>query len=146
MLNLVGSNALCTTLYGKEEYKHSHLETEPPREKRGCYRSEELTRLIDQMREVLAKHPDFRDEKNMIQTMMIKEGHIPIFLPKFHLELNPIERVWAQFKRYTKAHCKYSLPSLRKNIPLAYGSVSLENIQEDQTLNVCLFGRSNTRH
>ena len=31
--------------------------------------------------------------------------------------------------RFTKAHCKYSLPSLRKNIPLAYDSVTLENIQ-----------------
>ena len=30
---------------------------------------------------------------------------------------------------YTKAHCKYSLPSLRKNIPLAYDSVSVENIR-----------------
>lgn len=44
-------------------------------------------------------------------------------------KLNPIERVWAQLKRYTKAHCKYSLPSLRKNIPLAYDTVTLENIQ-----------------
>ena len=94
--------------------------------------------VADQMREVLAKHPDFRDEKNMIQTMLIKEGHIPIFLPKFHPELNPIERVWAQLKRYTKAHCKYSLPSLRKNIPLAYDSVSLENIYRTTS------GRSDT--
>ena len=63
-----------------------------------------------------------------METMLIKEGRIPIFL-KFHPEMNPIERVWAQLKRYTKAHYKYSLPSLRKNIPLAYDSVSLENIQ-----------------
>ena len=45
------------------------------------------------------------------------------------IQFNPIERVWAQLKRYTKAHCKYSLPSLRKNIPLAYDTVTLENIQ-----------------
>ena len=29
----------------------------------------------------------------------------------------------------TKAHCKYSLPSLVKNIPLAYDSVTTENIR-----------------
>ena len=31
-------------------------------------------------------------------------------LPKFHPELNPIERVWAQSKTYTKAHYKYTFP------------------------------------
>ena len=83
----------------------------------------------DEMRNTLSKHSDFRDEKSMVERMLIEKGHIPCFLPKFHPELNPIERVWAQLKRYTKAHCKYSLPSLRKNIPLAYDSVSLENIK-----------------
>ena len=81
------------------------------------------------MRETLAKHSDFRDEKSMIEHLLGEKGHVPCFVPKFHPELNPIERVWAQLKRYTKAHCKYSLPSLRKNIPLAYDTVTLENIQ-----------------
>ena len=81
------------------------------------------------MRTTLAEHSDFRDEKSMVERMLIEKGHIPCFLPKFHPELNPIERVWAQLKRFTKAHCKYSLPSLRKNIPLAYDSVTLDNIQ-----------------
>ncbi len=85
--------------------------------------------VADDMRTVLAKHPDFRDEKSLIEIMLGKNGHIPVFLPKFHPELNPIERVWAQLKRYTKAHCKYSFPSLKKNIALAYQSVSIENIK-----------------
>ena len=83
----------------------------------------------DQMRETLGKHEDFKNEKCMLEHFLLEKGHIPIFLPKFHPELNPIERVWAQLKRYTKGHCKYTLPSLRKNIPLAYDSVTLENIQ-----------------
>ena len=36
------------------------------------------------------------------------------FLPKFHCKLNPIERVWAQAKRYFKAYCNNSFVSLRK--------------------------------
>ena len=44
--------------------------------------------------------------------------------------MNPIERVWAQLKRYTKGHCKYSIQSLHKNIPGAYDTVTLENIQK----------------
>ena len=79
------------------------------------------------MRKELAGHPDFKHEMNMIERFLRQKGHICIFLPKFHPELNPIERVWAQLKRFTKGHCKYTLPSLRKNIPLAYDSVTLEN-------------------
>ena len=81
------------------------------------------------MRETLAKNSDFRDVKSIIEHMLMNRAHIPCFLPKFHPELNPIERVWAHLKRYTRAHCKYSLPSLRKNIPLAYDSVTVENIR-----------------
>ena len=83
----------------------------------------------DWMRETLAKHSNFRDEKSMIVRMLIERGHVPCFLSKFHPELNPFERVWAQLKHYTKAHCNYSLPSLRKNIPLAYDTVTLDNIR-----------------
>ena len=55
----------------------------------------------DWMRETLAKHSDFRDEKSMVECMLVEGAHIPCVLPKIHPELNPIERVWAQLKRYT---------------------------------------------
>ena len=64
-----------------------------------------------------------------LKLMLIEKAHIPYFLQKFHPQLNQIERVWAQLKRFTKVHCKYSFPSLRKNIPLAYDSVTVENIR-----------------
>jgi transposase len=34
-----------------------------------------------------------------LQVLIEKRGHICLFLPKFHCELNPIEMVWAQIKR-----------------------------------------------
>ena len=56
---------------------------------------------VDQLREVLNSHPDFRNEKSTIERFLVEEkGHITYMLPKFHCELNPIERVWAQAKRY----------------------------------------------
>ena len=61
-------------------------------------------KTADWMCETLAKNSNFRDEKNMIEHMLMNRAHIPCFLPKFHPELNPIERVWAQLKRYTRAH------------------------------------------
>ena len=48
-------------------------------------------------------------------------------LPKYHCELNPIERAWAQAKRYTKAYCKYSIISLRNNIVPALDTVTMDN-------------------
>lgn len=80
----------------------------------------------DWMHDTLKKYPDFKNEKSMIEHFLVGKGHIPVFLPKFNPELNPIERVWAQLKRYTKAHCNYSIQSLRKNIPAAYDTVTLE--------------------
>ena len=57
------------------------------------------------------------------------QGHSGLFLPKFHSELNPMDRDWAQSKQYTKACCKHTSPSLRTNVPLDLDSVNLENIR-----------------
>ena len=85
----------------------------------------------DQMREVLGSHSDFKNEKSLIERYLAGEKrHIVYFLPKFHPEFNPIQRVWAQSKKYTQAHCNYSLPSLRKNIGPALDSLPLESIQK----------------
>ena len=81
------------------------------------------------MQKILKNHDDFRNEKPRIVHFLEQKGHKALFLPKFHPELNPIERVWAQSKVYTKSHCKYTFPSLRNTIPVGLDSVSLENIR-----------------
>ena len=84
----------------------------------------------EDMRAALGSHPDFKNEKSSIERFLVEEkGHIVYMLPKFHCELNPIERVWSQLKRYTKAYCKYSIVSLRKLIIPALETVTLENIR-----------------
>ena len=85
----------------------------------------------EQMREVLGSHPDFKYEKSRIERLLTEDhGHIVYMLPKFHCELNPIERVWAQAKRYSKAYCKYSIQSLRNTIIPALDSVTFESMQK----------------
>jgi len=85
----------------------------------------------DKTQEVLGSHADFKCEKSRIEQFLVDEkGHIMYMLPKFHCELNPIERVWAQAKRYSKAYCKYSIKSLRNVIPPALDSVTLESMQK----------------
>ena len=84
----------------------------------------------EDMQKILRNHDYFRNEKPRIVRYLEQKGHKPIFLPKFHPELNPIERVWAQSKVYTKAHCKYTFPFLRNTIPAGLDSVSVENIRK----------------
>ncbi len=84
----------------------------------------------DKMREVLGNFSDFQNEKSRIERILTeKHGHIVYMLPKYHCELNPIERVWAQAKRYTKAYCKYNIQSLRNTIIPSLDSVDPENIK-----------------
>ncbi len=85
----------------------------------------------DKMREVLSSHSDFKSEKSSVERFLGEEkGHIVYMLPKFHCELNPIERVWAQAKRYTKAYCKYSIVSLRKTVIPALESVLHDSVKK----------------
>ena len=84
---------------------------------------------LEDMQAKMAMYSDFQDEKSSIERYLHGRGHGCIMLPKYHCELNPIERCWAQAKRFSRSHCNYTLPSLRKVVPNALDSVSLENIQ-----------------
>jgi transposase len=88
------------------------------------------TLVAEDMRIILRNHPDFQNEKPRIISFIKANGHRGYFLPKFHPELNPIERNWGQAKRYSKAHCNYSLISLRKVINPSLDFVTLDNMKK----------------
>ena len=68
---------------------------------------------LDEMKEEISTHPDFKNEKKTkIEDILNSKGFCCIFLPKFHRELNPIERCWGQAKRYTRAYCNYTIAGL----------------------------------
>ena len=81
------------------------------------------------MRRELASHSDFKNEKTRIEHFL-NCGYTCIMLPKFHCELNPIERCWAQAKRYARAFTNHTIAGLCKIVPDALDSVTLENIQK----------------
>ena len=56
---------------------------------RGKYRN---GMKLDEMRAELASHQDFKEEKTRIEHFLNRRGHGCILLPKFHCEINPIER------------------------------------------------------
>ena len=45
------------------------------------------------MARLLSKQDDFQLQKSQVEEMLTGRGHLCIFLPKFHCELNPIEMV-----------------------------------------------------
>jgi hypothetical protein len=83
----------------------------------------------EQMREVLGKQDDFKQQKCLVEEFIEAKGHRCLFLPKFHCELNPIELAWSAAKRYCRCHCGYSITSLRENVPAALESVNAVDIR-----------------
>lgn len=49
------------------------------------------------MARLLSKQDDFRLQKSQVEEVLTERGHLCIFLPKFHCELNPIEMVCFYF-------------------------------------------------
>ena len=83
----------------------------------------------EQMRQELRKFEDFScDGVPLVEEMLIGRGHMCVFIPKFHCELNPIERCWCHAKKYTRAHCNGSIIRLRKIVPEGLDSVSADLI------------------
>ena len=60
-----------------------------------------------EMRAILSHHDDFKKEKLKIERYLDGKGDTVYLFPKYHCELNPIEIVWTQSKRYTKAYCNF---------------------------------------
>jgi len=46
------------------------------------------------MHRVLSLQEDFRTEKPLVQSIIEDAGHVCLFLPRFHCELNAIELLW----------------------------------------------------
>jgi len=82
------------------------------------------------MQFILSGHRDFKYEKTSLEHFMTEKGHRSYYIPKFHCELNPIERVWGEAKRYTRANCDYSFPGLERTVPLGLASVEVCTIRK----------------
>jgi len=77
--------------------------------------------------------PDFNlFVKSILQEEIEKLNHLCDFLPKFHCELSPIERVWSKSKRYVRNFSDDTRETLLKNIRKSFwvDNVSLEQLQD----------------
>src|SRR5882762_1585260 len=86
--------------------------------------------LIDcYARRLLSQQSDFLEQKSSVQEVIEAAGHLCIFLPKFHCELNFIEFFWGAVKKYLHENCDYTFETLRQNLPKALSSVKLKTIR-----------------
>jgi hypothetical protein len=67
----------------------------------------------------LSLQPDFLEQKSLVQETIEELGHLCIFLPKFHCELNFIEFFWGAVKKYLREHCDYTYTGLQESLPKA---------------------------
>ena len=77
---------------------------------------------------LLARQPDFQQQKNRLVEELEALHQLAIFYPKFHPELNFIERFWCGAKWYTREHCEYTWESLKQTLPVALDSISTATI------------------
>ena len=80
----------------------------------------------EEMIDRLAKEEDFRAEACQALMFLRQKGDRARMLPKFHCELNSIQRVWGQAKRATRAACDYSMDGLRTAVGPALDSVTVD--------------------
>lgn len=78
---------------------------------------------------VLSLQPDFLSQKSLIAETIEAAGHICIFYPKFHCEINYIEYFWGATKRYCRLHCDYTWEGLKRTLPQALASIDLFTIR-----------------
>ena len=57
-------------------------------------------------------------------------GHLCVFLPKYHPELNFIERFWSRLKWWLRQHCEWSLRALFEKIEEACDKIELSLIRK----------------
>ncbi|KAF8303445.1 hypothetical protein DL93DRAFT_2066830, partial [Clavulina sp. PMI_390] len=50
------------------------------------------------MARILSQQDDFANQVSMLESIITKAGHLCLFLPKFHCDLNPIEMYWGYSK------------------------------------------------
>lgn len=89
-----------------------------------------LTRRFCCCRRILYEEPDFVNVESLVEKLCREQGVEVIFLPKFHCELNPIERCWSHAKRvYRLNPASSSEDDLEQNVVAALGSVPLESMR-----------------
>jgi transposase len=80
---------------------------------------------------VLSLQDDFVNEKPLLQHYPEGCGHVCLFLPKFHCELNPIEMLWGYAKYCESYRTAYQLIIYYLKV---IGQILMENLPQRRSL------------
>jgi hypothetical protein len=75
---------------------------------------------------ILELQAGFEAQRSVVQEVIEEVGHLCLFLPKFHCELNYIEFFWGAVKRWLRDNCDYTFQGLQENLPKAMKAVELD--------------------
>ena len=79
---------------------------------------------------IVVRDESFRCNLIFFGTKKCTRGvNISIFYPKFHCELNFIERYWGAARRYARDKCDYLWVGLQNTVPIALESVNTVTIR-----------------
>ena len=78
----------------------------------------------DRMREKLNEFEDFSTQNTLLEKLVHIKGHIYLYLPKYHCEVNPIEWNWCHAK-VARQFVNGSIVRLREVVP-TLDAVSIE--------------------
>ncbi len=78
----------------------------------------------------LSQEPDFLEQREWLTEIVQNQGCQIIFYPKYHCELNFIERLWGYLKGRVRKECDYSFPSLCHRVPQAIENIPINFVQK----------------
>ena len=84
---------------------------------------------LQDARALLAQQQDFIQQKSILEECAQESGHVVLFLPKFHCELNFIEMYWGALKYFCRNNCDYSFKNLLPTVYRAMDSITLATIR-----------------
>ena len=80
-------------------------------------------------RRMLSLQPDFAAQPCWLEDTLSVTGHDIIFFPKFHCELNFIERVWSMAKARARRECDYSFEALYALVPVIMEEIDIASVR-----------------
>ena len=69
----------------------------------------------EKMRQKFNEFTDFTNQPTILEELVQRRGHICLYLPKYHCELNPIERNWCHAKKISRQYVNGSIVRLRSS-------------------------------
>lgn len=83
---------------------------------------------LAELREIISKHPAFEVDSTHLERLASTYGHKILFCPKFHCELNPVEGVFCDLKRFVRKHNDQDFRKFNSLIQQAFEKYSSKNL------------------